>query len=85
VLLTFSALEDPAAYQDYRVDLVDLEMTPTRVLWSRNGILVNGDGLFQITIPREYLHEGSYQLQLFGVTRTSSARIASYTIRASAT
>ena len=84
VLLTFSALEDPAAYPDYRVDLVDLEMTPIRPLWSRNGILVNGDGLFQITVPREYLHEGSYQLRLFGVTATSSTQIASYTIRASA-
>jgi hypothetical protein len=38
VLLTFAALEDPAAFQDYRVDLVDLSVKPPRQLWSRRGI-----------------------------------------------
>ena len=84
VLLTFAALPE-ASFPDYRVDLMDLSVTPPKTIWTRRGVRVTGDGLFAITIPNAYLHEGVYELRLVGIDGTSSARIANYTIRAGRT
>jgi hypothetical protein len=67
-------------YREYRVDLVDRETTPPRVIWRSSGVARVDDRPFTIAVPRTFVDPGVYELELYGLDGESH-HLASYVVR----
>jgi hypothetical protein len=63
------------AYPDYRLDLVDLRRG--RVVWSAHGVQPAGRA-FTISVPRQFLHAGMYELGVYGLADGRTDLLASF-------
>ena len=75
------AFRPARAYNEYRLELVDLGSSPPRLVWTRSGIQREPDGTFPAEVSTADLEPGLYELVLYGVDGEQSKRLATYTIR----
>src|SRR5258708_7706959 len=68
------------SYREYRLDLVQADTTPPRIVWSRSGTHRESDGSYPVTLYTKDLAPGRYELALYGVDAAESERLASYTV-----
>lgn len=66
------------AYREHRLELVDLNTTPPRSVWTRN-VKRLPEGSFPAQLSTEDLAPGQYQLVLYGID-TAPERLATYTL-----
>jgi len=71
-------------YREYRLDLIDADATPPRVVWSQGGLHRQPDGSYPVTLSTAKLSPGRYELVLYGIEDNQSTSLASYTLRISA-
>ena len=71
-------------YREYRLDLIEADAAPPRVVWSHRGIHREPDGSYPVTLSTAKLSPGRYELVLYGIDGGRSARLASYTLRVTA-
>jgi hypothetical protein len=65
-------------YRDYRIELVDV--AAERVIWTTSGVQpVNG--VFELSIPRRFLRETSYQLNVYGLAGGEAHALESFRFR----
>src|SRR5260221_2678691 len=69
------------SYREYRLDLVQADTTPPRIVWSHSGMHRESDGSYPVMIYTKDLAPGRYELALFGVDASESDRLSSYTVR----
>lgn len=69
------------AYDEYRLELIDLGTSPPRLVWSRDGIRRESDGSFPAELREVPLEPGLHELVLYGVDGATRDRLATYTIR----
>jgi hypothetical protein len=74
----------PRTFGEYRLELFDLGTSPPRVVWSVNGVERATDGSFPVKLATAKLSPGLYELVLYGVDAGQTQRLATYTIRFSA-
>ncbi len=77
VLLTL-ALLDPRTFPAYAIDMVS-EATGD-IVWHRDDLQRNPEGIFTVQLPREFLPAGSYRIDLRGVDEESEQPLASYRV-----
>jgi hypothetical protein len=71
-----------AHYDNYRIDIVDLDAAPNRVIWTRSGLPESPDGSFEITVSNQVLKPGGrFQLVLYGISAGKTDRLETYTVR----
>lgn len=71
------------AYREYRFELVGLNATAPRSLWTRDGIEHHSDGSFPVQLSTRGLEPGRYELVLYG-RDGKYARLATYAFRVDA-
>lgn len=71
-------LIEQADYRDYRIDLVDV--AEEKVIWSTAGVQpVNG--VFELAIPRKFLRETSYRIDVYGLAGDKAHALESFRFR----
>lgn len=71
-------------YPEYRLELLDIDVSPPSSVWVRDGVRRTSDGSFPADLSTSRLEPGLYQLVLYGVDGGHADRLATYTIRFSA-
>ena len=70
------------SYREYRLELLDLRVTPPAPVWERRDVARQPDGTYPIRLSTEALEPGLYRLVLYGVN-VRAERLAEYTLRVS--
>ena len=79
--LLIPALINQPQFRRYRVDIVDLNTSAPRTIWSNPDIHRRTDDTFEIWLPRTFLADGGiYQIAVYGIDGTTE-RLARYTIK----
>jgi hypothetical protein len=70
----------PRAYREYRLELYELVTSPSRVIWSRDGVERQLDGSYEVELSTRGLQPGRYKLVLYGIDDEPS-QLATYSLR----
>ncbi|MBV8516175.1 MAG: hypothetical protein JO197_02120 [Acidobacteria bacterium] len=76
-----AALINAPRYDAYAVALLDLATTPSRLLYSANGLRRHTDNTLTIFVPRAFLPAGRYRLVIYGLQESRRDVLATYTLR----
>lgn len=79
-LLLVPTLVSDRRFPAYRLDMLNLNIEPSRIIWSQSNVRIRTDNTFAIAVPAAYLNAGKYQLVVYGVDGARSQRLASYTL-----
>jgi hypothetical protein len=80
-LLLIPTLINQPTFRDYRVELMDLNEEPARLIYAANGVPRRTDDTLEIWVPRRFFRPGIYQLVVFGVDGSRAEHLAAYTMR----
>ena len=64
-------------YETFRLEI----RANDRALWTSNALRIGDDNAFVITVPREFLAPGKYQVIVYGVDGSREERLESYAMR----
>jgi hypothetical protein len=78
--LLLPSLADAPRYPRYRVDIVDLQDQPGKVIWSRNNAPRTREDTFEILVPRAFLGPGEYRIDVYGISGSRRELLSSYTV-----
>ncbi|HEV7765838.1 MAG TPA: hypothetical protein VGQ76_12610 [Thermoanaerobaculia bacterium] len=68
-------------YPDYRAEILNVESSPPRSIWSARGLREQSDGTFAILVSRHLLERGTYRLTIDGINDERLVPLASYRFR----
>ena len=69
-------------YPHYRIELIDSDMTPPKVIWRSSPLQQLANRPFTIAVPRAFLETGLYRVELYGEDGQSH-HLASYLVSVS--
>lgn len=71
---------DARKFARYRIDILDVEANPPRVIERIDDVTRRDDETFAIIVSRSTLGPGTYRLELYGVNDTSAELLENYAV-----